>query len=384
MDAQHAYASRPELQNRFRSGKPDAAPPKKIVRIKLVLSVTAAALIAAALLVSLRNTWRWNDFIRELQAQPGIVVTSAERPWFAQPHVHGLRDADASADVEEIARGAGVDPDRTRFNWEEFLSVDAASVKRRFVQRFTIPAGTIVRVRDGVVAISGAVPYEWLEQVKREATLVAGVRTVIADTAVPQYDPQLAQQRFERQFGLPDGVTATVNEGVLKLSGEASRRWLTRVRATAATLPGIREIDDRAVIDLDERAFQQSKTLLEAAFVSFVATKDAIAPEGFAALARIPEELRRCVTAATNLERHMVLQIRGYADSAGGESLNLDLSRRRAERVREFLIEAGFDAAVLNAVPMGSRATPAAGAEPLPEDANRRVDFSVVSFPMKR
>jgi outer membrane protein OmpA-like peptidoglycan-associated protein len=359
-----------------------AEQPKRNARAWVVLSAFGA-LIAAAIVVSVRNSARWNEFVRELQVQPGIVVTHAERPWFGAPRLSGLRDATAPADPAVIARETGVNPERVQFQWEDFLALDAASVQRRFTQRFDVPNGTNVTVDGGVVGIAGSVPYEWLEHVKREATLVPGVRAVAADAAQVQvtYDPQLAQQRFEQQLGVPEGVRVSVTDGVLKVSGEASHHWLTRIRATATTLPGIQSLDDRQVIDLDERTFQQSKTVIENAFVYFLVNKDNIATEGFAALSRLPEELRRCVTAAQRLGRNVLLEIRGYADPVGNEMLNLDLSRRRAERVREFLIQCGFDPAMLHPVPMGTHGAGAPGAEPLPDDAERRVEFTISSFP---
>ena len=63
---------------------------------------------------------------------------------------------------------------------------------------------------------------------------------------------------------------ARSTKGVLTLSGEASHRWLHRVRAEATKLPGITRIDDANVVDLDERNFHQSKSIIESAFVYFL------------------------------------------------------------------------------------------------------------------
>ncbi len=379
-DAAEFESLRPELDACLRAQYATAEGKRKTGRAWLVILV-AAALMTAALVVFVRGKLRWNDFVRALAAQPGIVVTGAERHWFSPSEINGLRDATAPADPAAIAREARVNPARVRFEWKDFLALDPASVRRRIEQRFGIPPGGQVVVADGVVTVTGTVPYEWLEHLRREGTLVAGVRSIADGDAQITYDPRLARERFEAQLGLPEGVRANVSEGVLKVSGEASHHWLTRLRALAPSLPGITAVDDAAVVDLDERAFQQSKSVIESAFVYFLVNKDNIATEGFAALSRLPEELRRCVTAAKRLGQEVALEIRGYADPVGNEALNLDLSRRRAARVREFLVGCGFEAGMLNAVPMGVHAAVAPGGPPLPDDAERRVEFKVTAHP---
>ena len=121
--------------------------------------------------------------------------------------------------------------------------------------------------------------------------------------------------------------------------------------------------------------------VIENAFVYFLPNKDNIATEGFTALSRLPEELRRCETAAKRLGQNIVLEIHGYADSVGDAAKNADLSRRRAERVREFLVNCGFDPAMLQPIGEGVKAPPPADGRPLPDEAERRVQFKVVSQP---
>ena len=108
----------------------------------------------------------------------------------------GLRDASAP-DPAAIAREASVDPKRIRFHWNDYLALDPASVRRRFEQRFAVPEQTRIAIKDGVLEIAGSVPYEWLERVRREATLIPGVKSVVETDANIIYDPELARKRFE-------------------------------------------------------------------------------------------------------------------------------------------------------------------------------------------
>ena len=406
--------------------------------------VGAAAAVAAACVVMLRSEGRWQDFLGRLRAEPGIAMTSAHKGWFSASRVAGLRDP-LAADPTPLARQAGVDPARIQFEWKDYLALDATSVRRRFEQRFGVPAGARIAIADGVLEVAGTVPYEWIERVRHESTQVPGVVSLAVralnitynpalvlqrfQAAFPPppevtarvengtlhlsgnaayewiapvregaahlpgisaiseqelkvtFDPALVLKRFESRFGLPDTVNAAVQNGGLTLSGEASHAWLSRVRKGAKEIPGIGSLDERNLTDLDQQTFQQSKSVIESAFVYFLVNKDNFATEGFAALSRLPDEIRRCQTAAKRIGTEISIEIRGSADAVGIEAKNIDLSQRRAHAVREFLVSCGLDAAMLKPLALGAPSAAGAGAKPAHEESDRRVAFRIISRP---
>jgi outer membrane protein OmpA-like peptidoglycan-associated protein len=377
-DASAFEPLRPELEAclraQYATGKKEGGSTRAWIVIMLI-----AAMAAAGLFLALRNHSRWKDFLHRLKAQPGLVVTEAREGWFGRSEVNGLRDASAP-DPAAIAQGANLDPKRVRFHWNDYLALDPASVRRRFEQRFAVPDQTRIEIKDGVLAIAGSVPYEWLERVRREATLIPGVKSVVETDANIIYDPELARKRFEQQFGLLDTVNAVVANGVLTLTGEASHKWLMRARAAATTMPGITSLEDH-VVDLDQRGLDQSKSIIESAFVYFLTDKDDIATEGFAALSRLPDEIRRCEKAAKQIGTDVTLEIHGYADAVGTESRNADLRQRRANKVRDFLVSCGFEPARLKPLGVEHPFKPGPGDKATPEQAQRRVAFKVVTQP---
>lgn len=377
-DAAAFESLRPELESCLRAQYAKAKKEGKSTRAWIFIMLIAA-LAASGLILAFRNHSRWKDFIHRLRSQPGLVVTEARNPWFGRAEVRGLRDASAP-DPAAIAREANLDPKRIRFRWNDYLALDPASVRRRFEQRFGVPEQTRVGINNGVLEIAGSVPYEWLERVRHEATLIPGVTSMVETGANIIYDPDLARRRFEAQFGLLDTVNAVVANGVLTLTGEASHRWLVRARATATTLPGITSLQDR-VIDLDQRAFDQSKSIIESAFVYFLTDKDDIATEGFAALSRLPDEIRRCERAAKQIRLEVTLEIQGYADAIGSESRNADLRQRRANKVRDFLVSCGFEPARLKPIGVEQPFKPGPGDKATPEQAQRRAAFKVLTEP---
>ncbi len=182
-------------------------------------------------------------------------------------------------------------------------------------------------------------------------------------------------QRFVGHFNLPDSVNASVDRGVLLLSGGAPHTWLTRVRRGAQTVPGIEKIDESKLIDLDQQDYQRSKSVIESAFVYFLVNKDNFATEGFAALSRLPDEIRRCFAATSRLGLEVQSEGRGSADSVGNEQENFELSQRRADAVRDFLVKCGFEPSLFKSLGMGA---PGARDKSAPEQAERRVALKVV------
>ncbi len=370
---------RPELENCLRAQYAEKKGKRRPTRAWFLI-ILAASVVAAALIALGLHARHWSRFVRQLRTYPGIVVTEAEHHWFGKSQVAGLRDA-ASTDPAKITRAAGLDPADIDFQWKDYLALDDASVQRRFESRFGVPQGAGLSLHQGVLTLTGTPPYEWLDRVRHEGTLVSGVDSIVDQAAKISYDRNLAQERFEARFGLPDGIYAQVTDGVLSLSGEATHRWLKRVEAEAAKLPGIDSVDASNAVDLDQRAFSQSKSIIESAFVYFLINKDNIATEGFAALSRLPDEIRRCDTAARRIGVEISIEIDGYADAVGDDVSNSDLSRRRAEKVREFLLTCGFDARMLEAVGKGRR-QPVPGEKALPEESDRRAELKVISRPI--
>jgi OOP family OmpA-OmpF porin len=341
---------------------------------------TVAAFLTALLIVAMRGELRWRKFVRQLNAQPGLAVTAAHKGWFGSSEIMGLRDALAS-DPSEVARRSGIDPERVQFHWKPFFGLDPASIVERFKKHFSLPSTTQVSSKNGVVILTGSVPYDWLERVRGEAKFVPGISTFDDSAVDVTYDEASVLQRFNEKFDPPNTVNAALVQSTLVLSGEAPQQWLARVRTDASIVPGIKSVDVSKVINLDERTFQQSKSIIENAFVYFLSNKDDIATEGFAALSRLPDEIRHCETAARRIGMNVTLEILGYADAVGDEAKNVDLSQRRAHKVADFLSLCGFESTVLKPVGMGEAVKPAAMEKATAELAQRRVSFKIVAEP---
>lgn len=101
--------------------------------------------------------------------------------------------------------------------------------------------------------------------------------------------------------------------------------------------------------------------------VLFDVDSASIDPQGRATLEQVAEVLAEYPKTA------VVLQ--GHTDSTGSEAHNLDLSQRRAESVRSYLVGRGIDAVRITAVGHGESYPRADNGTPAGRSLNRRVDM---------
>lgn len=76
----------------------------------------------------------------------------------------------------------------------------------------------------------------------------------------------------------------------------------------------------------------------------------------------------------------MRISIEGHTDSVGGESMNLRLSQRRAEAVRDYLVDAGIAPERLEAIGFGLTRPIASNKTARGRALNRRTEFRIVSL----
>jgi OOP family OmpA-OmpF porin len=100
--------------------------------------------------------------------------------------------------------------------------------------------------------------------------------------------------------------------------------------------------------------------------------------------AELPEALVRFLDMFVQVLRDkrgtgQVVRIEGHADATGTDDVNVPLSQKRAEAVKEYLVKNGADQSMLTAVGMGSKA-PRVPANPKAAE-NRRVEFARQDLP---
>ncbi|MEJ2722806.1 MAG: OmpA family protein, partial [bacterium] len=114
----------------------------------------------------------------------------------------------------------------------------------------------------------------------------------------------------------------------------------------------------------DERPIDQQFILKG---VQFESGSAALTPDSY----RILDEVVRSLMAYPEVR----VEIRGYTDNVGKASFNLGLSERRAEAVKQYLVNAGIDPARLTTRGFGEENPIATNATPEGRAQNRRIEF---------
>ena len=119
-------ATRPILEKCLLGRSPAKA--RKPVLLWLILAA-CLALLAAWAYFGIQSNQRWNDFMAQLEKEPGLVVTRVER--HGNDHiVFGLRDRLAH-NPQHLLMETGIPISRVQFRLEPYQSLDPAFVARR-------------------------------------------------------------------------------------------------------------------------------------------------------------------------------------------------------------------------------------------------------------
>jgi outer membrane protein OmpA-like peptidoglycan-associated protein len=107
--------------------------------------------------------------------------------------------------------------------------------------------------------------------------------------------------------------------------------------------------------------------------VLFASNRAVLLPEARTRLDQVAEVL------LTTRERNLTVE--GYTDSQGSVNYNLDLSQRRADAVRSYLVERGYQGDLIQAHGLGKGSPVADNSSPEGRANNRRVEIIIAHEP---
>lgn len=173
---------------------------KKASPVTLWLFAILLAFGALWLFFTLRERAEWNSFVARLDAEPGLVVTEAERQggiW----SVRGLRDPLAIDPALRLA-DFDVDGENVEMRWEPYLALDSALVVRRAMQLLEPPEGVTFAIGDDgrLVAQGRLRDPAWREDARQQARFLPGI--------IGYDDTALRDERAERYAELVQRIEA--------------------------------------------------------------------------------------------------------------------------------------------------------------------------------
>lgn len=259
---------------------------KPSARPKPYLWVFASVLllaIAGWLSVRWWQARQWSRFVATLQSEPGIVVTGFERQG-GHFVVRGLRDP-FSTDPQDLVQLAGLNSQKAEFHWNGYYALDDAIVQKRATALLNPPAGTKLDVQNGVL--------------------------------LPQ--------------------------------GEASHQWIEGLRSQELLIAGIRRVDLSRLTDADEAGFIRAKAAIEAAILKYPVGSSEISASALEILKGLMRNIEELSKHSANLRTQFAVELVGHSDSTGAEATNRPLSQGRADRAAAQLAQQGVDRKLVRA-----------------------------------
>jgi OOP family OmpA-OmpF porin len=275
-DASAFEASRPTLESGLQMQLEEQAAQKKSPVLLRALTGIVLLALALWLFFSLRSQWRWDEYLYQLKAEPGIIVVSQEKRG-GKYYLTGLRDP-LAANPLEILQNTQVDPQAVVSNWESYHST-----------------------------------Y-----------------------------PDFVLQRAKDLLRPPQGVSLTLNGGVLQASGPASPAWTDEAQRLSKLIAGVSEFKSDT--------FEQAKDRVEKTSIQFNTGSAEITGDQHPVIAKLVEDLQALGMSTTPSGKTFRIEVAGFTDASGTETLNQKLQQERVESVIAALTARGINANIFSAV----------------------------------
>ncbi len=289
------------------------------------------ALLLFLILISGWGYWnylyqqRLSNYIKTLDASPGIVVISSKQQ-DGKLVIYGMRDPLATEPLQ-IAKNFGLTTDEVIFNGTSYQDLNEQFVMLRLKRWLKSPDSVTISLKHKVLHLIGHAEQDWIDNVKRNVNLIAGIDEVITDELVnvrakfeeylkvlnntpgimlvsnnidneqivitgmqdplaisPQeiaaqmhisdivlnFTPyqDLTQQFIEKRARLrlnpPATIELRVKNNKLYLSGHAQQAWIDKTVINALTVAGINGLETKSLINTDKFLLTQAQQDLAA------------------------------------------------------------------------------------------------------------------------
>ena len=225
---------------------------------------------------------------------------------------------------------------------------------------------SVARARQAEEARRTAIRDQQLEAAARQAERLKAEEAELARLAAEEerarVEAERARLEAERVETERRADAARTEAAQAKAEAEASRQRfegkLDRLQSALGKIANTRREALGLVMTLDGRQ------------IEFDFNKADLRPENRELISRIAGVLLTY--------ENFGLQIFGHTDDVGSEEYNQRLSLQRAERVRDYLIEAGIASDVISTQGLGKRSPLVEGTDPASRQRNRRVELAIV------
>ncbi|MFN6516727.1 MAG: OmpA family protein [Nostoc sp. CreGUA01] len=163
-------------------------------------------------------------------------------------------------------------------------------------------------------------------------------------------ETKFTSQRVTQLLDPPPTVSLKVdNNGVLNATGYASRQWILEARKSWHFIPGITQLQDKNLVEIELSQLEEYKKQIEQKILFFVEGTVELNSGEINKLADLTLSIRNFLNIAKYLDKDVQIQIIGHTNSTGTEQANMLLSQARADKVLSYLKSQGINTKQLQA-----------------------------------
>lgn len=188
-------------------------------------------------------------------------------------------------------------------------------------------------------------------------------------------DPEFVLERAGRLLSPPPSVRLGLNGNVLTATGQAPQSWIRAFNEKASALPGILSADSTGLVNPDMEKLKLALADLEQLTLYFEFNSARLARDQEETLEAVVEAVSRIQALQELAGQPVHIVLRGHTDRSGSETLNLNLSRNRAEAVLSRLILRGINPAFITLAGLSTKQPLKTEDTPDNRPFNRAVSF---------
>ena len=205
----------------------------------------------------------------------------------------------------------------------------------------------------------------------RDLAYVAARKAQLADALASTAVAEKAQRQAVKDYEVMQGeMLSRTREALDRKSGELDQASDALVAAEKAAIESNRRTADALAALAAVKQEPRGLVVTLSGSVLFASGQATL-------LAEAQERLGQVATALMDSSPRRPLIVEGHTDSDGSEAYNLDLSQRRADTVRDFLITRGYQGGLIQAHGIGEARPIASNDTPEGKANNRRVEIVV-------
>ena len=247
-------------------------------------------------------------------------------------------------DPKMLARNAGIDPATLRFSWTPYFDLDPRYVLPRARQALAPPQGVTLTLEDGMLIARGDADSRWI---KRAAVIAPGLYGISGYDASELRDrDKTLLERIRAQIAPPTTVRLSIENGQLTISGHAPLAWIDR---SENLLSGMTGLQGWSGDDLKASEWEQVAAAERHINKLAVYFEQGLEPaeQQDAMINALAVELLRLGKLAATLSFVENITITGHTDAIGDMGYNSRLRQARAHFVYSRLVDLGVPGANL-------------------------------------